>query len=114
MAAPSAETWAHQQAPATSAISADVLPDHVVERYEIALAKVQGLLAALGLSTRWVSRISLSLAWKDGRAGDGVPRRMAPELMVHVEDGRKVAEVTVEARSGRSWCRCRVMPSPIG
>ncbi|MFE0155836.1 hypothetical protein ACFWY5_52490 [Nonomuraea sp. NPDC059007] len=88
---------AHTQAPATSA---EVVPDHVVERYEIALAKVQGLLAALGLSTRWVSRISLSLAWKDGRAGDGVPRRMAPELMVYVEDGRKVAEVTVETRSG--------------
>ncbi|MEV4898136.1 hypothetical protein AB0K48_53280 [Nonomuraea sp. NPDC055795] len=79
--------------------STEVLPDHVADRYETALAKLQGLLTSRGLGTKWVTRISLQL-FGNGCAGVGLPLRKPPELLVYGSGGRKVAEVTLGARSG--------------
>lgn len=69
----------------------------VAEQYRAALAGVQDLLAAKGFRTRWVKRISLRLYGSSGIRDLGV---RSPELMVFAPQGRKVAEVTMGARSG--------------
>ncbi|WP_157248471.1 hypothetical protein [Nonomuraea typhae] len=89
------------QNPAQSKDNPEVLSDRLAERYEADLAKVRDLLTALGLDTRWVSRVSLCLHSHGRRGGgEGEVRPMTPELLVYGPDGTKVAEVTVRARSG--------------